>query len=186
MDEVLIANFMIFQDAVDAGRLRSRDRRRGLGHRPLLARASGAEEGEARLVHRLRRLRADAVGRRARGVPDHRLQCRDDRAYRAASRRARPRDLRRHARGHRAAVLRQGSAGDARLGAEAFRFRRLHHRRASADVRQPRGAAPAPRLPRRRARLHRHRRRLGRRRASDPAHPAELSDGAGPGCRSCA
>ena len=40
MDEVLIANFMIFQDAVERGRLRSRDRRRGLGHRPLLARAS--------------------------------------------------------------------------------------------------------------------------------------------------
>ena len=51
------------------GRLRPRDRRRGLGHRPLLARASRAEEGEARLVHRLRRLRADAVRRRARGVP---------------------------------------------------------------------------------------------------------------------
>ena len=46
------------------GRLRPRDRRRGLGHRPLLARASRAEEGQARLVHRLRRLRADAVGRR--------------------------------------------------------------------------------------------------------------------------
>ena len=52
------------------GRLRPRDRRRGLGHRPLLARAPGAEAGQARLVHRLRRLRADAVGWRARGVPD--------------------------------------------------------------------------------------------------------------------
>ena len=32
-------------------------------------------------------------------------------------------------------------------------------------------------IPRRRAGLHRHGRRLGRRRASDPAHPAELADG---------
>ena len=47
------------------GRLRPGDRRRGLGRRPLLARASRAEEGAACLVHRLRRLRADAVGRRA-------------------------------------------------------------------------------------------------------------------------
>jgi pimeloyl-ACP methyl ester carboxylesterase/AcrR family transcriptional regulator len=62
MDEVLIKNFMIFR-MPSFGRLRPGDRRRGLGHRPLLARASGAEEGEPCLVHRLRRLRADAVGR---------------------------------------------------------------------------------------------------------------------------
>ena len=37
MDEVLIKNFMTFQDAVDCGRLRPGHRRRGLGHRPLLA-----------------------------------------------------------------------------------------------------------------------------------------------------
>ena len=55
-----------------------------------------------------------------------------------------------------------------------------------AGIRQPRRAAPQPRLSARRARVHRHRRRLGRRRASDPAHPAELSDGPQPSCRSCA
>ena len=37
-------------------------------------------------------------------------------------------------------------------------------------------AAPAAGLPRRRAGLHRHRRRLGRRCAPDPAHPPGLSD----------
>jgi hypothetical protein len=46
MDEILIANFMIFQDAVDDGELRPGDRRRGLGRRPLLARASRAQEGQ--------------------------------------------------------------------------------------------------------------------------------------------
>ena len=70
MDEVLIANFMIFQDAVDAGGydLVIADEAWDVDH--LLARASRAEEGAARLVHRLRRLRADAVGRRRRGIPD--------------------------------------------------------------------------------------------------------------------
>ena len=37
MDELLVKNFMTFQDAVEFGRLRPRHRRRGLGHRPLLA-----------------------------------------------------------------------------------------------------------------------------------------------------
>ena len=37
MDELLIKNFMIFQDAVEARRLRPGHRRRSLGHRPLLA-----------------------------------------------------------------------------------------------------------------------------------------------------
>ena len=44
----------------------------------------------------------------------------------------------------------------------------------------------APRLPAGRARLHRHGRRIGRRRASDPAHSAELSRWRGPSCPSCA
>ena len=69
---------------------------------------------------------------------------------------------------------------------QALRFRRLHHRRASRNVRQPRGAAREPRLSGGRARVHRHGRRIGRRRASDPAHSAELSDGARPRCPTCA
>ena len=44
---------------------------------------------------------ADARRRRARGVPDRRLQRRDDRAHRALPARARPGDLRRRPRRHR-------------------------------------------------------------------------------------
>ena len=87
MDEVLIANFMIFQDAVDEG-----------GYDLVIADESwdidqywhehpGTEESQARLAHRLRRLRADAGRRRARGLFDGRLQRRDDRPHRAPSRR---------------------------------------------------------------------------------------------------
>ena len=54
------------------------------------------------------------------------------------------------------------------------------------SLRQPRRAAREPRLSAGRARVHRHGRRIGRRRASDPAHPAELSDGPSAGCPSCA
>ena len=47
-----------------------------------------------------------------------------------------------------------------------------------ANLRRSRRTARAAGLSVRRARLHRHGRRLRRRRASDPAHPAELADGA--------
>ena len=59
------------------------DRRRGVGARLLPAREPGAEARRLRLADRLRRLAADARRRRARGVPDRRLQRRDDRAHRA-------------------------------------------------------------------------------------------------------
>ena len=48
------------------------------------------------------------------------------------------------------------------------------------DLRRPRRAAREPRLPAGRTGVHRHGGRLGRRHASDQAHPAELSDGARP------
>ena len=120
MDEVLIKNFMIFQDAVEQGGydLVIADEAWDIDHywheHPELKKAALAWF-------------TDFVGYvpmpsggDARGVPDHRLQRRDDRAHRAAPVRARPRDLCRHARRHRAAVVRQGFAGDAGLGAEAF------------------------------------------------------------------
>ena len=91
MDEILCANFMLFHDVVREERVRPLDRRRGLGARLLPAREPGAEDRAVRLAHRLRRLPADAGGRRARGVPDRRLQRRDDRARRALPARARPR-----------------------------------------------------------------------------------------------
>ena len=149
MDEVLIANFMIFQDAVDEGDydLVIADEAWDVDHywheHPELKKAKLAWF-------------TDFVGYvpmpsggDARGVPDHRLQCRDDRAYREPSLAARPRHLRRQSRRHRPDVVRQRPAGHARLGAEAFRFCRLHHRRASRDVRQPGRVACAARIPRR-------------------------------------
>ena len=56
MDEVLIANFMIFQDAVDEGGydLVIADEAWDIDH--YWHEHPGAEEGQARLVHRLRRL----------------------------------------------------------------------------------------------------------------------------------
>ena len=139
MDEVLIANFMIFQDAVEEGGydLVIADEAWDIDHywheHPELKKAklawftdfvgyvpmpSGGEH-EAFLT-------TDYNAEMIEHIERH-------------PGRARPRDLRRHARGHRAAVLRQGPAGDARLGAQALRFRRLRHRRASPRLRQPRG-----------------------------------------------
>ena len=91
MDEILVANFMVFHDAVDRGRVRPRDRRRGVGRRPLPAREPGAQAHGVRLDDRLRRLAADARRRRARSVPHRRLQRRDDRARRALPAHPRPR-----------------------------------------------------------------------------------------------
>ena len=102
MDEILLANFMVFHDLVARRALRPLDRRRGLGARLLPAREPGAEARRLRVADRLRRLAADARRRRARGVPDRRLQRRDDRAHRALPARARPRRLRRQPRRHRA------------------------------------------------------------------------------------
>ena len=83
MDEILTANYMVFDDVVRETALRPVDRRRGLGARLPPAREPGPKAGAVRLAHGLRRLPADARGRRARGHPDRRLQRRDDRAHRA-------------------------------------------------------------------------------------------------------
>ena len=64
MDEILLANFMVFHDLVRDERLRPLDRRRGVGARLLPAREPGAEARRLRLADRLRRLAAD--GRRRR------------------------------------------------------------------------------------------------------------------------
>ena len=60
MDEILVANFMLFQEVIEDGLYDLVDRRRGLGHRPLLAREPRAETRITRLAHRLRRLPPDA------------------------------------------------------------------------------------------------------------------------------
>ena len=87
-------------------RVRPRHRRRGVGRRLLPPREPGAQAHGLRLDDRLRRLAPDARRRRARGVPDGRLQRRDDRARRALPAPARPGDLRRRPRRHRARRLR--------------------------------------------------------------------------------
>ena len=64
MDEILLANFMLFHDVVRET-IRPLDRRRGVGARPLPAREPRAEDGAVRLPDRLRRLAADRrLGRR--------------------------------------------------------------------------------------------------------------------------
>ena len=65
MDEILVNNFMVFDDVVERRALRPRDRRRGVGRRLLPAREPRAQALRVRLDDRLRRLAADA-GRRRR------------------------------------------------------------------------------------------------------------------------
>ncbi len=84
--------------------------------RPLPAREPRAEARAVRLADRLRRLPADARGRRARGVPDGRLQRGDDRARRPLPAHPRPGDLRRRPRRHRAGQVRSGPAGGSATG----------------------------------------------------------------------
>ena len=95
MDEILVNNFMVFDELVARGELRPVGRRRGVGPRPLPAREPGAEAGAVRVDDRLRGLDADARRRRARGVPDLGLERRDDRARRPVPPPARPVGLRR-------------------------------------------------------------------------------------------
>ena len=64
MDEILLANFMVFHDVAARRALRPLDRRRGVGARLLPAREPRAQDRRLRLPDRLRRLAADARGRR--------------------------------------------------------------------------------------------------------------------------
>ena len=142
MDEVLITNFMIFQDAVEEG-----------GYDLVIADEAWDIDHYWHEHPELKKAKlawfTDFVGY----VPmpsggDHEAflatdyNAENDRPRRAPSRRARPRHLRGRRGGCRTVVLRQGPAGDARLGAEALRFRRLHHRRASQHLRHRRRPAP--------------------------------------------
>ena len=140
MDEILLANFMVFRDVVREGALRPLDRRRGLGARLLPAREPRAQDGPVLLPDRLRGLAADARGRRRRGAAHGRLQRRDDRADRPLPQRARPGDLRRRGRGRRSPRLRRRPAGDPPVGPGPLRVQRLRPRtgcrRADATARR--------------------------------------------------
>ncbi len=98
------------------GELRPLDRRRGLGGRLLPAREPRAEVGGLRLADGLRRLAADGRRRRARGVPDGRLQRRDDRAHRPLPADPRPRRLRRQPRRRRPRLVRARAARGSATG----------------------------------------------------------------------
>ena len=78
---------------------------------------------------------------------------------------ARPGDLRRRPRRHRPRRVRARPAADPRLDGAALRLRRLRHRLRPGDFADRERAAGRARLRAGRAGLHRHRRRLGRRRA---------------------
>ena len=96
MDEILLANFMVFRRR----RARPRPYDLWIGDEAweldyYLHENPELKTRAVRVPDRLRRLAADARGRRRRGAPDGRLQRRDDRADRALPARARPRDLRR-------------------------------------------------------------------------------------------
>ena len=72
MDEILVANFMVFHDLVSERALRPLDRRRGLGDRLLPAREPGGEARRLRVADRLRRLAArcpTAASTRPRSPP---------------------------------------------------------------------------------------------------------------------
>ena len=115
MDEILLANFMVFHDVVreEPYDLWIGDEAWELDY--YLHENPEQKRAAVRLADRLRRLAADARRRRARGVPDRRLQRGDDRAHRALPARARPRDLRRRPRRHRARRVRSRPARDPRL-----------------------------------------------------------------------
>ena len=74
MDEILLRELHGLPRRRARRALRPVDRRRGLGARLLPAREPRAQARALRVADRLRRLAADARGRRARGVPDRRLQ----------------------------------------------------------------------------------------------------------------
>ena len=97
MDEILLANFHVFHDVVEAEHYDLVDRRRGLGDRPLPAREPRAQALALRLADRLRRLAPGARRRRRGGGTDRRLQRRDGRAHRPLPAAARPVGVRRRA-----------------------------------------------------------------------------------------
>ena len=104
--------------------LRPRDRRRGLGDRPLPAREPRAQAVALRLADRLRRLAPGARRRPRGGGADRRLQRRDGRAHRPLPAAARPVGVRRRARGPGDLSPRARAAHGPRLDARALRVRR--------------------------------------------------------------
>src|SRR5262249_1469100 len=137
MDEILINNFMVFDDVMREG-----DYDLVIGDEAWEGDSylhdnprqnptpcdSPEEPGALRVADGLRRLAPDARRRRARGLPHRRLQPGDDRTHRAASARPRPCDLRRESRRHRSENLRTRASLDPRLDGEELLVLRVCHR----------------------------------------------------------
>ena len=87
MDEILVANFMLFHDVVNEERYDLWIADEGWEIDYYLHEHPELKRRQLRLADRLRRLPADARRRRARGLPDRRLQRRDGRAHRRPPRR---------------------------------------------------------------------------------------------------
>ena len=98
MDEILVANFMVFHDLVADEHYDLVVADEGWDIDYFLHENPELKRSAVRLAHRLRRLAADARRRRGRGRADRRLQRRDDRADRPLPAAARPVDLRRQPR----------------------------------------------------------------------------------------
>ncbi len=187
MDEILVANFMLFHDVAREGcyDLWIGDEAWEVDH--FLHENPELKSGAVRLADRLRRLPAAPRGRRARGVPDGRLQRGDGRAGRALPARARPRDLRRRARRHRRRAASGPGLPEIRPWVEQhYEFSGPHHRLRPADGRRARGAPARARLGRGRADLPRRRRRLGRRLAPPRSACWRPSRRRAGSCRACA
>ena len=180
MDEILVNNFMVFNDVVDETYYdlvigdEAWDVDYFLHENPELKRFAFAWMTD--FVGWL----PDAQWRGCRGRSDCRLQRRDARAAGAVPPAARPIDLRRQPGRRRRRIVRTRAARHPRLDDGELRLRRLRHRiRAAADeaarrrVRARLGFGPG------RPPVRRHRRRIGRRRCAaapgdgrDPARSA--------------
>ena len=143
MDEILVANFMVFHDVVREDRYDLWIGDEALGDRLLPAREPAREARALRLADRLRRLAAHARRRRRRGGADRRLQRRDGRAHRAPSAGPRPGAVRGQRRRRRARPARPRAAADPRLDRRQLRLRRLRERLRPGDAGRPVGAAGA-------------------------------------------
>ena len=172
MDEILLANFMVFRDVV-----RDEPYDLWIGDEAWELDYYLHENPELKtapycFLTDFVGLAADARGRRRRGAADGRLQRRDDRADRPLPERARPGDLRRRApRTSSPATSATACPRSARGCRSTSTSAATSSRRMPASRTRPRRAACRARLPARRGGLPRHRRRLGRRRrAAAPRH----------------
>ena len=186
MDEILVANFMIFQEVVEEGLydLVVGDEAWDVDHfwheNPELKRGQ-----HVWLTDFVGFLPMPDGGDHEAFLTD-RLQRRDDRAHRQLPADPRPVDLRRQPRRHRRRRVRTRAAEDPRLDRSALRLLRLHHRVLPADGGRGGRVAGRARLPRRRAGVRRHGRRLGRRAGSAGAGDRRPSDRPAKPCPSCA